>query len=417
MQIGKVRCDKIILFLLLLIITQFNNMQVYWSVAFILMILFVQIYPSGKMYRLPVTQWVVLILTFVTYFAFYKQNHEVEIFRYMTYLIGPPLFYYCGMVYTRRYKGDHIEEVFENVMLILSLGGTLYATACCVYKYMNYGQYLSLMVSESIVKSMQSRYALDIWSGALFQPTNLNSYCIFSVISLFPATRFVENKVKKILFYCSAILAVIVCLVSASRTNLLFLILAFLLGVLATGDFGKKRGIFSLTKSKVLGALVLVLSLLIFSDQIATLIQNSSLGARLGSQNLTVSTDGRWERMGIVLEHILDYPFGNMPYGEAHNLWLDTARVSGIAPMILMMIFTVSAVFNALKYYRRKNCSLELRIWMLLAVFILFLSFMIEPVLEGRPYIFIIFCFLAGANQAVLKYSVGLCDYSMGEEG
>lgn len=415
MRIGKERCNKIILFLLLLIITQFNNMQVYWSFAFFLTILFVQIYPSGKMYRLPVIQWVVLILTFVLYFAVYRQNHEVEIFRYMTYLIGPPLFYYCGMVYTRKYKDDHFVVNFENIMLVLSLGGTIYATACCIYKFMNYGQYLSLMVSESIVKSMQSRYALDIWSGSLFQPTNLNSYCIFSVISLFPATRFVENKMKKRLFYCSAVLAVIVCLVSASRTNLLFFILAFLLGVLVTGDFGKKKGIFAPTKSKVLGAFVLVFLLLIFSDQIAGLIQNSSLGARLDSQNLTVSNDGRWERMGLVFEHILDYPFGNMPYSEAHNLWLDTARVSGIAPMISMILFTISAVYNALKYYRRKYCNLQLRVWTLLTVCILFLSFMIEPVLEGRPYVFIIFCFIAGINQAMLKFSVGLHDNNLGE--
>lgn len=410
MQIGKVRCDRIILFILLLIVTQFNNMQAYWSFAFIFMILFVQIYPSGKLFRLPAMQWLVLIATFMIYFTVYKQNHDVQIFRYMTYLIGPPLFYYCGMVYARRYKDEDFTVKIENIMLVLSLGGTFYAIACCGYKYLNYGQYLSLMVSESIVKSMQSRYALDIWSGALFQPTNLNSYCIFSIISLYPATRYVENKVKKRLFQVSAIFAVIVCLVSASRTNLLFLILAFLFGVLATGDFGKKKGIFAPTKSKVLGAIVCVFLLLIFSDQIASMIQSSSLGERLSSQNLTVSNDGRWERMGLVLEHLMDYPFGNMPFSEAHNLWLDTARVSGIIPMILMICYTLSVVYNAVKLYWRKSVTLEIRIWMMLTVCTMFLSFMIEPVLEGRPYIFIIFCFFAGLNRVILKYSFKLSE-------
>lgn len=398
------RKNLVVLTLLLLIITQFLNYQVYWAFAFMLVVLSTYIL-RGKLPSVPIGLWGILVLTFAVYFYFYKQYNEVELFRYMTFLIGPPMFYYCGYVLIKDQKEQYF-GLFVKIMLVLSLGGSFYSMACVINKYLKYGTYLSLIAKEGIVASMHGRYALDIWSNGLFQPTNLNSYCIFAIISLYPACRFVESAWMKRGFILSGILAILVCILSGSRTNLYFLVIGVVGGMLFSRKYKKSGGILKITKSKLVIGFIAIIVLLLFSDQLYEMLMNSTLGSRLSSQTLTISSDGRWERMGRVWTNLFEYPYGNMPFSEAHNLWLDTARVSGIAAMVLMIIFTVGSLTSAVRLYSICD-DVPYKAWNLMAIMTMFLSFMIEPVLEGRPYIFILFCFIVGMSKAMEKQ----CEY------
>ncbi|KWX87462.1 hypothetical protein AMQ83_12970 [Paenibacillus riograndensis] len=85
----------------------------------------------------------------------------------------------------------------------------------------------------------------------------------------------------------------------------------------------------------------------------------------------------------------------------AHNLWLDVLYSTGIIPFFLLAIFTMLCIKNVVYISKRRNVN-KLFIFVIISVYAGYLlNFMVEPILEGVPYMFLSFCLL---NGMIKKY-------------
>lgn len=392
----------IVLVLIFCVISQFMNMHMYWSLALFLMLIIVPTFIYKRIYPVPKGQLFVLLFAMSTYFFVFRKNNSVMPYHYVVYFVGPILFYYAGMYFMMLEKKNY-REFFFDVLLVASLGGSLYACLCIINKQLNLELYNQLFEEAGIIAMMRERYMLNIWSDELIHPTNLNSYCVFSIINLYPAYRFEKRKRQKVLFYFAGLMGVFVCLKTATRSNLLFLALSIVFTILFTlkkMDFSDIK----IERKKMFLVIAAVLLLLLLADQLVNILQDSALGQRIQNENASLE-NGRFERMYTVFSQLLNYPFGNMPFGHAHNMWLDVARVSGVIPMIFMILYTCGTVISCLKLSVKK-IPMDIRVWAQTIICVMFLTFQIEPVLEGRPYVFMLFCFLAGMIKIMEKKKV-----------
>ncbi|WP_375324226.1 hypothetical protein [Flagellimonas sp. GZD32] len=130
----------------------------------------------------------------------------------------------------------------------------------------------------------------------------------------------------------------------------------------------------------------------------------SVLGQRLQDPNASSSSSagGRTERWEEAIANIGKYPLGwNGRY--AHNLWLDAAKVSGVIPVIFLIIFNVMNLFNLRKAFSLSGDNKGLNTVFVLFTAATFLFFFVEPVLEGAFFSFTTFCLFQGMIKKHLE--------------
>lgn len=79
--------------------------------------------------------------------------------------------------------------------------------------------------------------------------------------------------------------------------------------------------------------------------------------------------------------------------------------VGGIYPFFTLLLYTLVSLFTWLRLLLAKKVTNEIKI-LYSSVFLgLMINFMTEPILDGVPYIFLVFCFMNGlVTQYVIKY-------------
>ena len=107
---------------------------------------------------------------------------------------------------------------------------------------------------------------------------------------------------------------------------------------------------------------------------------------------------GRTERWVHSIEAILTNPWGweFSRYGYAHNLWLDVARVSGIIPFLILILFTISSIKSFILSLKALRNNLFIRIYILVYFLGFYALFFVEPVMEGVYLLFLLFCVFTG---------------------
>lgn len=116
------------------------------------------------------------------------------------------------------------------------------------------------------------------------------------------------------------------------------------------------------------------------------------------------SGGGRLERWGFALSSMFNYPLGFSDGNEkyyAHNLWLDIARQTGIIPFVLISLFSISG-YKAL-YLTCKIRMDQITVMILSISAVVFVYCMAEPVIEGLPLYFYLFCMLMGMQIQTYK--------------
>ncbi|MGD6730446.1 MAG: hypothetical protein ACPKMZ_05180 [Pleomorphochaeta sp.] len=88
--------------------------------------------------------------------------------------------------------------------------------------------------------------------------------------------------------------------------------------------------------------------------------------------------------------------------GPAHEIWLDTYDYSGIIPYTLIIIYTCSYIIRMFKIFKNKNIYLGIRILSVTFYIVMTIQFGLEPILEGSPILFYLFCFLDGFFKIII---------------
>jgi hypothetical protein len=150
--------------------------------------------------------------------------------------------------------------------------------------------------------------------------------------------------------------------------------------------------------------IVYVLYLFVSNSEIVFLYQDRIGDSEVGETEL----GGRLIRWQLAIESILTDPFGweLSRFGNSHNLWLDVARVSGIFPLIPLVLFSISSY----KLFFKSIKSLKQESFLSTFIFVFFISivltFFVEPIMEGMYLLFFVFCMFVGFLAGITSNNV-----------
>lgn len=352
----------------------------------------------GIAHRSFTISWETVVLMLYGLFYYLTKVHwgaSLDSTSLATYAIGAPLMYIAGQQLTR--FADNRESYYKNVCWIIAIGMFLFA----ILSYLKNGVIYNYEYGKDL------RQIPDFWVGrdSLWQATNINGYCVFAIIvsmvALFQKTRGIKLLTAVVLFVGSIYLS----LVTAARTNLFLVILVagcyLAFAILLKKNIRyveRKRAIekFVLIPVGLIAAQVVILNL----DSILYRLPLQAFIERTSNRQLSISGDGRWKMWATVIKDIPTHFFGNITSVHvAHNIYLDVARESGVIPMTLLFIFTAMVLTTAWKMLWNKQYSLQIRIFNSVLFFSIWATFLIEPVMTAKPFVFIAFCMVCGMQK------------------
>lgn len=340
---------------------------------------------------------IVLIAFSVLYFYFYTRYNITSPRIYMIYLFGPAGMFLIGMIMQSKYK----DNMFKSVMLMVAFGFLVYGILNMVHYFTIYGIYSNW------------RLAIEFWTGydvvATLQGiyfTPVVSLLFFNLVYM----SFRKHLFLKVLMIIGIFFGLYTSVVLQNRT--LFIITAMMLVLMFILDS-------ILSKGKLIIPAIIVtlfLSLVVLSYRMNLFEVKSFVEESLWYSRVTTSiesgltNDPRFEVYGKVYDQLFDYPYGGyqLDIGEldyAHNIYLDVLYVGGIYPFFTLLLYTLVSLFTWLRLLLAKKVTNEIKI-LYSSVFLgLMINFMTEPILDGVPYIFLVFCFMNGlVTQYVIKY-------------
>ena len=327
-----------------------------------------------------------LILFGITYVLF----GEISLLYIEYYLIAPVLAFIIGWVYCECTKES--AQAFKKAIFAILLGFGIHVVLNVA---LNLGSGRLAMVDVFQGKRIATG------SGALNTMT----------VSLVMYSVFLAKGRERIIIMALFCVSLVYCFILGNRSQFAILILVNVCTV--SLYLYEKKGARGLVKTLfiiigVIAALAVVYKLDLFG--IGTMINKSNFMLRfaVNSYNKEVeantSLQNRMRLLAGALEQILKSPFGgNIDRVYYHNLMLDIARVSGIIPMFLMIMYFIRMLRNLLKIFRSGFAS-DFR-YMVVSVYMGFwLNFMVEPVMEGFIEFFLMMCMLDGMVTYIVRY-------------
>jgi hypothetical protein len=115
-----------------------------------------------------------------------------------------------------------------------------------------------------------------------------------------------------------------------------------------------------------------------------------------------IEETSRWSQKAYFLEHFFENILGGSHMLEgsgeyAHDILLDTYDQSGIFALLAIITFLIASVYQTIAFVRDKIFSFNLRQLVLCIHLVFAIEFLVEPVLQGMPWLFCAFCFIQGA--------------------
>lgn len=160
----------------------------------------------------------------------------------------------------------------------------------------------------------------------------------------------------------------------------------------------------------LLGLLVLVLCLVFNWGGCYTWLQEQWLFRRLTDSHAAKST-GRIQIWLSFLREFLFYPLGGKQFAlyqdvtYAHNLWFDTYYLCGMIPALALFAVTLVIFkdFHKCANHLLQSNDISLHHVLINYLWAVLLNFMVEPVLEAYPYVFLSFLLIAGSVAGMLQ--------------
>lgn len=335
-----------------------------------------------------------LILSFMCYFYIYQFYNTISPHTFVVFLFGPIAMYICGQIVISR-----INSVYFTT-LVYTIAAGLFA----------HGMLNILYFSQNKIdrQTLNGRQILDVWGG--FASATLQNTYFVMVIALLFFALFISNKfLERTIIISGCAFSVYASIITASRT-ILYLIVVVPLICLVLNYYLTKTAKNKFVKIVAVLLLITVFFVVAFSINLLGIqdwYKSTSLAKRIatGSTN-TVIKDLRWEYSIMVLSGILDYPLGNNPIQHyAHNMWLDVARLTGIMPFFFLVIYSALTIKTMILFVTCENIDTKVKYIIFSIYTACFILFFIEPILEGIPHFFALFCFINGMTYKYLRIS------------
>lgn len=333
-----------------------------------------------------------LLLIFGLFYSIILNYHEnLSMARGLREVVLPVVLYSVGYLVSK--NDTSRSELLTAVIIVSSFSLFLYGILNFIFHINIYGDV-----------SINNRLIYDIWSGNLIQATAQGSKLILItslIVPIYLNPRSFKKSVKLVIVV-SAFLSFWATLVMANRSLFIIFLLVLVTTVLYSMYLDGKR------VSKIILHLVsfFIISLSIFLIYqnnifgINDIIETSNLAMRLNiATQDSLASNSRFSAWEITLKNLGNFPFGgsNAPISisSPHNLWLDIAYTTGAIPFILFIIIT--AIY--IRYFHNiLNLNIKKSFKLLFYSFnaALFANLLIEPILSGHYYLFMIFILSLG---------------------
>jgi hypothetical protein len=251
------------------------------------------------------------------------------------------------------------------------------------------------------------RNTIDVWTNSVMSATGQASLACLPLALAIACLLCKSPKLLKIIYVIVVILVLGYNLVLSGRTLILLTLIVVAIGLfyLLKESKGKKIRILLIA---VAVALLIIIAYKVNMFGIKDLIESSSLYDRFfGSNSIGLDEDGRNERRGFYLKHIFLYPFGGTnirdQIGFAHDIFLDTYDEVGIFAATVLSVYVLTTVIRLVKCVSNKSLPFEFRQIVLCVYLILYIEFLIEPILQGMPWLFSSFCLIDGYVCTILR--------------
>lgn len=369
--------------LLFLMSMNFANMSYY----IVLLTFLICIFANFRFFRVDITA-LLLVLISLCYLLFYPPMRStyttiIKQFSYpMCYLIG------LNLVKTGRGEGKVNDAVNEQIRL------SILVTA--------FGTFFHYFLNASINITSLLRNTADYWTGDIVSATGQALLAVMA-LGVFSVWLVGDYTVRRKGLSLAGLIAVFAYnFVLAGRTLIVLEIIMICVAFLFTQThMSSKRRI----KIYIFLTAVFVIIMFLFLNNVWGVrewIINSNLSNRFDSEKAI--SDARFEKKVIYASFMLKYPFGGglireTVGGYAHELYLDGYSDVGILGYSLIIAVVIMGTGNVIKHIRSKDLDIETRS-LLLCVFLgINVVFMLEPILQGAPWVFDIFCFLSGVTR------------------
>lgn len=365
---------------LLVLLFSIHSIGVYCTILFSIVALG---YLFDKRYNDAKTLWILLFS--LLYVVILLLSGNVGSYAELIgYAISPYAFYRFGKFVVDKYASSGLLVTF-GLLTIFVFALNLYASTIqdiTSNGFMNLSRALETEGRESEMNA--TLLGLNASLGFM------------GLATCFAYPKFYRNATA-ITFMLMSVMSIVVVLHLVNRTGIV---------VLAAVTLVAMAHILRKHKGRILLALLVVFLILGYCIQSGLL--NDDLFMAYAERNeetdLTSGGDRFW-RWGEAIHHMFVYPLGwstmRIKDYYVHNLWLDVARVAGIFPFLCLMIATILSVKDLIKIYKAIPTILTT---MLIAIYLcFFISSMVEPVVEGLPIYFYLFCMVWGMNARVLN--------------
>lgn len=370
-----------LLLLLLCGYTIIDSKNVYFALAFCMIMFPIMLVRKSlwdKNSGLLISWGIVYFLITAFYYAPNSWANE------FVYLLGPACFYICGKLFVTKLGNQRY--LLWTIFLI-----------CLVASLPIY-----ILTISDILKGELIAYSRRLGNEEVALAATL--YGLVAAIALSGLGFFVTagkntSKVIRwgflILFACSLLTTIHL----INRTGIVISLIC-LIALLATQKIGKM--------GKAIVYLIAIFTVIVMYFGTDWLMDSIDAYTYRNVNGYGIdSGGGRFDRWIDALGKFLEYPVGwwqnNSTYNaRVHNLWLDIARVGGIIPFILIIIFFINGIrtqFILLKRYKKQPVVL-----ILFGIFLsMCLAAAVEPVIEAKISYFCLIIFFMGMESAVYQ--------------
>lgn len=335
---------------------------------------------------------VLLLFANIYYFIFIDYNgfHPWSYTRVWT---GASMMYFAG----KMFMTQQTKKYFPILLLTFALGLFTYAS-------LNMHLYITGDTPDG------ARVAYDFWAGHPIGATLMAAYYIAIGSLLFYALFYIKVKTLyiNILLLVAIFIGAYHNILLSNRTYFVILFFTFIAMFPIHIVFKKKKALIELAGvALIIGIVYTIYKTDVFS--IMTVIESTRWFTRmefLVENGLTA--DPRFSVYRLVWPQIFTYPLGGyqMDLGgltHAHNLWMDVLFTAGPYPFFLLIGYTVLILSTLGRVLINKQVHQDTKVILFSIYLGMHLYFMVEPILDGVPYVFSMFCIINGATYSYLR--------------
>ena len=295
----------------------------------------------------------------------------------------------CAYLAAYNLYDDAAEYDSEKVLTVITYAMALHSLLSFIYLYRTQG-----------INSFSQGAGYDIWSGSSSTSTGIaaNYYFLAATVPML----LMKGKWHHYIIY---ILALIHDILLGGRTFLVLsgisVLLTFVLRV-----FLEKKRVSVVIKYVIAFGIIACVLIIIYQKNIFDIrntFESSYMWRRFFSANPyeKLNETSRWERKYIYLQNLFTYPFGgghmrnDLGVGYAHDIWLDTFDNAGVITMIILLFYSITSIFRFLRYSKICQTVKEKIVFYVLPI-VLTAAFFVEPIMDGCPMVFFMYCFMDG---------------------